>query len=83
MKRAVAGGGVEVQPGAAKPLAGDGEAKRPVAEPTTSRRPPTRYERSHTRKVNLCIIQVTQNKYYVGEKKGPGDTTCFDTGNTV
>ena len=26
---------------------------------TTSRRPPTRYERSHTRKVNLCIIQVT------------------------
>ncbi len=25
---------------------------------TTSRRPPTRYERSHTRKVNLCIIQV-------------------------
>ena len=24
---------------------------------TTSRRPPTRYERSHTRKVNLCIIQ--------------------------
>ena len=26
---------------------------------TTSRRPPTRYERSHTRKVNLCIIQGT------------------------
>ena len=26
---------------------------------TTSRRPPTRYERSHTRKVNLCIIQET------------------------
>ena len=24
---------------------------------TTSRRPPTLYERSHTRKVNLCIIQ--------------------------
>ena len=28
---------------------------------TTSRRPPTRYERSHTRKVNLCIIQVKDN----------------------
>ena len=28
------------------------------ATTTTSRRPPTRYERSHTRKVNLCIIQV-------------------------
>ena len=27
---------------------------------TTSRRPPTRYERSHTRKVNLCIIQVVR-----------------------
>ena len=27
---------------------------------TTSRRPPTRYERSHTRKVNLCIIQVEE-----------------------
>ena len=25
---------------------------------TTSRRPPTRYERSHTRKVNLCIIRA-------------------------
>ena len=25
---------------------------------------------------------ITQNKYYVGEKKGPGTTTCFDTGNT-
>ena len=29
---------------------------------TTSRRPPTRYERSHTRKVNLCIIQVLRSK---------------------
>ena len=29
---------------------------------TTSRRPPTRYERSHTRKVNLCIIQVERFK---------------------
>ena len=29
---------------------------------TTSRRPPTRYERSHTRKVNLCIIQVLLNE---------------------
>ena len=28
---------------------------------TTSRRPPTRYERSHARKVNLCIIQVPNN----------------------
>ena len=26
---------------------------------------------------------LKQNKYYVGEKKGPGATTCFDTGNTV
>ena len=26
---------------------------------------------------------ITQNKYYVGEKKEPGATTCFDTGNTV
>ena len=32
---------------------------------TTSRRPPTRYERSHTRKVNLCIIQVFPN-YLLG-----------------
>ena len=30
---------------------------------TTSRRPPTRYERSHTRKVNLCIIQVPPNRF--------------------
>ena len=30
---------------------------------TTSRRPPTRYERSHTRKVNLCIIQVYRDAY--------------------
>ena len=32
---------------------------------TTSRRPPTRYERSHTRKVNLCIIQVKTNLSYL------------------
>ena len=33
---------------------------------TTSRRPPTRYERSHTRKVNLCIIQVIVAPCFVG-----------------
>ena len=33
---------------------------------TTSRRPPTRYERSHTRKVNLCIIQVLLNTFLMG-----------------
>ena len=29
------------------------------------------------------FVNITQNKYYVGEKTGPGATTCFDTGSTV
>ena len=43
----------------------------------------TRFLFCHRTATHLATLHRTQNKYYVGEKKGPGATTCFDTGNTV